>query len=71
MKPYKVSDEDVRRFKEERARFRLLYRCQDCVYHVPGTNECSMGFPNKTLLESERYLEESGQFVFCKYFEVN
>ncbi len=70
MKPYKVSQEDVDRFKEERAKYNLLYRCQDCVHHVPGTSRCSMDFPNKVLLESEKFLEESGEFVFCKYFEV-
>jgi len=70
MKPYTVSTEDVELFKKERAEYGLVYRCNDCVHHVPDTDKCSMDFPNRVLLESEKYLEESGQFVFCKYFEV-
>lgn len=70
MRPYSVTSEDVKRFKLEREKYRLVYRCNDCVHHVAGTDKCSMDFPNQVLLESERYLEESGQFVFCKYFEV-
>lgn len=70
MKPYQATPKDIERFKQERTGYGLVYRCPDCVHHVYGTNRCSMDFPNQVLLESEKYLEESGQFVFCKYFEV-
>ena len=70
MKPYYVTREDVERFKKERERYNLKYRCYDCVHFVPDTQECSLGYPNKNLLQSERYLDNTGQFVFCRYFEV-
>ena len=70
MKPYDVPQEDVALFIQERAKYNLKYRCLDCVHFVEATGECSLGYPNETLMESERYLDERGQFVFCRYFEV-
>ena len=70
MKPYAAGPGQVEEFRRERERFRLAYRCPDCVHVVPGELRCSLGYPNRTLLVADEYLEEGGQFVFCKYFEV-
>ena len=71
MKPYTAPDGHVARFREERERFRLAWRCDDCVHVVPATLACSLEYPNRTLLEADHYLEAGGNFVFCKYFEVS
>ncbi len=78
MKPYDVSPEQVSRFRRERDAFRLRFRCPDCVHarsrpSSPGANaiwSCTLGYPNDTLMAAEGFLEGSGQFVFCKYFEL-
>ena len=70
MKPYYVPQEDIQRFKQEREQYNLKYRCYDCVHFIESSKRCSLEYPNKNLLESERYLDETGQFVFCRYFEV-
>jgi hypothetical protein len=71
VKPYAANPGQLDRFREERTRFRLSYRCPDCVHVVPGTRACSLEYPNRNLLESEHFLQEDGNFVFCKYFEVS
>ncbi|MBM4395779.1 MAG: hypothetical protein FJ087_08820 [Deltaproteobacteria bacterium] len=70
MRPYAASPEEVERFRRERVEFRLVYRCPDCEHFAPGTGKCSLGYPNRTLMEADGYLEIEGAFVFCKYFEV-
>ena len=70
MKPYPAGPQDVEKFRVERVLCRLAFRCPDCVYVVPSTGACSFEYPNRTLLEADAYLDEVGQFVFCKYFEL-
>ena len=71
MKPFPVSREKAARFVQERERYAFAYRCPSCVhYDVPNTR-CSLGYPNRTLMESDTFLESGGEFVFCKYFEAS
>jgi hypothetical protein len=70
LKPYAATPEQVARYRDDRDRFRLVFRCTDCVHVVPSTRACSFGFPNRDLLEADSHLDEAGYFVFCKYFEV-
>lgn len=79
MKPYDASPEQVLCFRRERDAFRLRFRCPDCIHarrrpSSPGAAEatwfCTLGYPNDTLMAAEGFLEGSGQFVFCKYFEL-
>jgi hypothetical protein len=69
VKPYAATPEQVDRFRAEREAFRLAYRCPDCLHVTLDGRRCILEYPNRTLMESEAYLEEGGQFVFCKYFE--
>lgn len=70
MRPYTATAAQVERFRRERAEFRLIYRCPDCEHFARDGGRCSLGYPNRTLMEAEGYLEVEGQFVFCKYFEA-
>jgi hypothetical protein len=58
-------------FREEAARFRLVYRCGDCAHVVASSGACSLGYPNARLRHSENAVEDDGQFMFCKYFEAD
>jgi hypothetical protein len=69
LKPYTATPVQIDRFREERRAFRLEYRCPDCLYVMHDSHRCALEYPNRTLLEAEAYLDEVGQFVFCKYFE--
>lgn len=71
MKPYKAQPHEIEQFLMERERYNLYYRCQDCIHAIPDTFQCSLGYPNTILRESEHFLENSGEFIFCKYFEVD
>ena len=71
MKPYQATPEQVDRFRAEAAEHRLEFRCDACIHAVPSTLACSLEYPNRTLLEASEYLEQSGHFVFCKYFEAS
>ncbi len=61
-----------KRFVDEAARFKLLYRCEDCVHVLVESLECTLGYPNDVLTSGDHQaLDGGGQFVFCKDFEVN
>jgi hypothetical protein len=71
VKPYPATPAQVERFRSERDAFHLVYRCPDCI-HVAGESQaCTLGYPNRELREADGYLDEAGQFVFCKYFEAS
>jgi hypothetical protein len=58
-------------FKDEVDRYKLVYRCQDCVHFRPDNGRCVLGYPNDVLSMGEiRALDERGQFVFCKDFAL-
>ena len=72
-----MDESDVQRlnesFRAEANALGLLYDCADCVHLDTDTTGCSMEYPNSMLLEAARTrfaLEENGDLVFCKYFEV-
>ena len=70
MKPYDATPEQVERYRREAAAFGLIFRCADCIHVEQPATLCSLGYPNRELLEADGYLDERGQFVFCKYFEA-
>ena len=70
MRPYVATEEEVQRFREERERFKLVYKCQDCAFVNKEDLSCTFGYPNETLLKADVFLDKVGRFVFCKYFEV-
>jgi len=70
LKPYYASPTEVQRFKAQRIEFSFRYQCSDCVHQRLSDRTCSLGYPNRALLEADGFLETEGQFVFCKYFEV-
>jgi len=71
MKPFAVGDDKVARFLREREQFKFVYRCPACEHFDEPAGSCSLGYPNRTLMESETFLEDGGSFVFCKYFEMS
>ena len=60
------------RFRAERDRWDLRYRCEDCEHYDPDRDRCSQGWPKEHFGDGpHRCRDEQGAFVFCKYFEVN
>lgn len=73
MKPYHATPEQADRFRRERDLHRLRFRCPDCVHarkSPDGGMFCTLGYPNETLMKADHFVENRGQFVFCKYFEL-
>ncbi len=59
------------RFCEEAKRYGLRYRCADCVHERPADHSCVLGYPNAMLADGQcRALDERGEYVFCKDFEL-
>jgi hypothetical protein len=59
-------------FREDVARFRLVYRCGDCAHFAPVADRCSLGFQKEWFGEGpHRCRTEAGELVFCKYFELD
>jgi hypothetical protein len=56
------------RFEEERARFRLCYRCEDCGHYDAPRDLCRHGWP--LLDQRARGDEPPAEVVFCKEFEL-
>ena len=73
-RPAPPADEIVRinrQFRAEAEAYALEYRCRTCIHVHSGTVDCSLGYPNEVLAEGEvRALDEGGQFVFCKDWEL-
>lgn len=73
-RPVLPADEIVRinqQFREEVEAYSLEYRCQACIHLHPGTEGCSLGYPNEVLAKGEaRALDDDAQFVFCKDWEL-
>lgn len=65
-------DEVNSRFREEAARYDLRFRCEDCDHFAPRTGRCSLEFlPGPLCTPDVRALDEDGEAVFCKYFELS
>ncbi len=70
------------RFRADRDRYDLVFDCRHCVHFRedgPGSDgipdgACSLAFPASTMLNAARRdvaITETGDLVFCKYFEVD
>ncbi|GMV41504.1 MAG: hypothetical protein AMXMBFR64_32200 [Myxococcales bacterium] len=60
------------RFRLERDRYDLRYRCEDCEHYDPVGDRCSQGWPKEHFGDGpHRCRDADGAFVFCKYFELN
>ncbi len=73
----RATDDDLRdiaganeRFREEAARYGLVFRCDGCAHLHRASWSCSMGYPNHFLVGEHRAIEPSGALAFCKYFEL-
>lgn len=56
------------RFRDERARFGLLFCCEDCAMFDPVAERCSLEFP----VEEHRlvhYEDPTVELVFCKAWQ--
>ncbi len=68
--PYAAQNE---RFRHDVQTFGLCYRCRDCAHLAPVAERCSLGYPRLRLGEAqgpEIGIEATGEYVFCKYFEL-
>jgi hypothetical protein len=54
------------RFREESARFRLRFACDDCAHFDAGGSRCSMEFP----AEPRRDALDQPFVELCKSFEL-
>ena len=60
-----------RSFQVEARKYGLRFRCADCVHGVSSGLNCSLRFPNAVLAEGVvRALDDRGEYVFCKDFEL-
>jgi hypothetical protein len=59
-------------FRREALALGFRYRCRDCGHRDPAGESFSLGYPNGMLRDPRlRSVDESGRFVFCKYFELD
>jgi hypothetical protein len=72
-----LSPEDIEainaHFRAQARALNLHYDCRHCLHLDTGNNQCSMEYPNDMLLNAAVEtvaLEDNGNLVFCKYFEV-
>ena len=74
-RPAPPADEIVRinqQFRAEAETYALEYRCGACIHVHPGNGGCSLSYPNEVLTHGEvRALDDDGQFVFCKDWELD
>lgn len=54
------------RLLEEIDRYRLRFTCEDCAQLEPGTETCSLGYPNAM----HKRDADPDEIVFCKEFEL-
>ena len=54
-------------FREQEARFRLRWNCEDCTRFDPPTDGCAHGYPTRTHRRAGRSTED---LTFCKEFEA-
>ena len=61
--------EQDERFRQERARFRLRFNCEDCALFDPNTERCAHGYPVENH-RAARYEDPEARLLFCKDFEL-
>lgn len=62
------------RFREQREALNMYYSCQHCAHLNEETTLCSLEYPNEELklADTEGWaLNDRGDIVFCKYFELD
>ena len=60
------------RFQREALAHALRYRCPHCIHMIPGDGACSLKYPNHMMRTPDlRCQDESGNWIFCKYFELD
>ena len=56
------------RFREERARLRLSFTCEDCALWDDARDACAHGYPTREHRRPEPGADR--EVVFCKDFEL-
>ncbi len=56
------------RLREEAERYRLRFRCEECVQYAPTVQGCANGYPTEPHRAVDLRLER--QILFCKDFEL-
>ncbi len=60
-------------FAAEVAQVGMVYRCARCLHWNDAAAQCSLGFPVPPAWSTGEATSRGadGQFVFCKYFELD
>ncbi len=66
-----TQDEKDTVFRREIVDRDLKFRCHDCAHADKSRDKCSMGYPSDVLYsQTVRIKSPDGQYIFCKYFEL-
>jgi hypothetical protein len=58
-------------FQADVERYHLVYRCDRCIHVRGDENRCLFNYPNQMLATGPvRALDDQGEWVFCKDFEL-
>lgn len=71
MKKFRIPSITREDFRREVEIFNLKFRCTDCAHADREDLSCTFEYPNEELLTSDEFLDNSGEFIFCKYFELS
>ncbi len=69
VKPYIPGPDEHQRFADQSESLHLIWRCPDCVHVVASTTACSLEFRTRLLMQATSFVDDKGNFTFCKYFE--
>lgn len=70
VKPYLPSPGEHERFLAQVTTFDFRWRCPDCIHVAPASGKCSLEFRTQDLMAATSFVEDRGNFTFCKYFEA-
>jgi len=62
------------RFRDQRETLNFHYTCRHCTHLSEETELCSLEYPNEELKQADEggwALNDQGDIVFCKYFELD
>ena len=60
------------RFVDQARSVALCYRCMDCVHFDAPRNGCSLSYPAGIMLDAATGpFTATGDWIFCKYWELN
>jgi hypothetical protein len=57
-------------FDGEKQRYRLVFACEDCVYHDRAQARCSHGYPDEVHRRAAFEPDGPRDGMFCKEFEI-